>query len=209
MLSVLLCMKQLQLLWVLDWLALELLSLLPVLLCVQQPQLPLGAQLACTRKHTELLWRLLLVLSVLLCVKQPQLPWVLDWLALELLSVPSVLLCVKQLQLLWVLGWLALELLSVLSVLLCEQQRSSRACRYDGASFRAERRRTPAVHMVAVQSAHIELLWRCAECLLLRAISGLLVTRTHRAALAQQGGLPLGSRPTPAPAPVHRGGYCA
>ena len=37
--------------------ALELLSLLPVLLCVQQPQLPLGAQLACTRKHTELLWR--------------------------------------------------------------------------------------------------------------------------------------------------------
>ena len=63
--------------------------------------------------------------------------------------------------------------------------------------------------MAAVQSAHIELLWRCAECLLLRAISGLLVTRTHRAALAQQGGLPLGSRPTPAPAPVHRGGYCA
>ena len=156
----------------------------------------------------------------LLCVQQPQLSWVLDWpalellllldwLALELLSVPSVLLCMKQLQLLWVLDWLALELLSVLSVLLCEQQRSSRACRYDGASFRAERRRTPAVHMVAVQSAHIELLWRCAECLLLRAISGLLVTRTHRAALAQQGGLPLGSRPTPAPAPVHRGGYCA
>ena len=102
--------------------ALELLSLLPVLLCVQQPQLPLGAQLACTRKHTELLWRLLLVLSVLLCVKQPQLPWVLDWLALELLSVPSVLLCVKQLQLSWVLDWLALELLSVLSVLLCVQQ---------------------------------------------------------------------------------------
>ena len=121
----------------------------------------------------------------------------------------SVLLCEQQLQLPLVLDWLALELLSVLSVLLCEQQRSSRACRYDGASFRAERRRTPAVHMVAVQSAHIELLWRCAECLLLRAISGLLVTRTHRAALAQQGGLPLGSRPTPAPAPVHRGGCCA
>ena len=79
--------------------------------------------------------------QVLLCVQQPQLPRVLDWL-----------------QLLWVLDWLALELLSVLSVLLCEQQRSSRACRYDGASFRAERRRTPAVHMVAVQSAHIELL---------------------------------------------------
>ena len=171
------------------------------LLCVQQPQLPwvLG----------WLALELLSVVSVLLRVKQLQLPWVLDWLALELLSVPSVLLCMKQLQLLWVLDWLALELLSVLSVLLCEQQRSSRACRYDGASFRAERRRTPAVHMVAVQSAHIELLWRCAECLLLRAISGLLVTRTHRAALAQQGGLPLGSRPTPAPAPVHRGGYCA
>ena len=175
------------------------------LLCVQQPQL----SWVLDWPALELLLLALLLLSVLLCVKQPQLPLVLDWLALELLSVPSVLLCMKQLQLLWVLGWLALELLSVLSVLLCEQQRSSRACRYDGASFRAERRRTPAVHMVAVQSAHIELLWRCAECLLLRAISGLLVTRTHRAALAQQGGLPLGSRPTPAPAPVHRGGYCA
>ena len=36
----LLCEQQLQLPWVLDWLALELLSVPSVLLCVQQLQLP-------------------------------------------------------------------------------------------------------------------------------------------------------------------------
>ena len=68
--------------------------------------------MACTRKHTELLWRLLLVLPVLLCVQQPQLPLVLDWLALQLLLVLSVLLLLV----------LSVLLLLVLSVLLCVQQ---------------------------------------------------------------------------------------
>ena len=40
LLSVLLCVQQLQLPWVIDWLARELLLLLSVLLCVQQLQLP-------------------------------------------------------------------------------------------------------------------------------------------------------------------------
>ena len=55
----LLCVKQPQLPWVLDWLALELLLLPSVLLCEQQPQLPLVLD--------WLALELLSVPSVLLC----------------------------------------------------------------------------------------------------------------------------------------------
>ena len=65
----------------LDWLALELLSVVSVLLCEQQLQLPLVLD--------WLALQLLLVLSVLLLLV----------LSVLLLLVLSVLLCVQQLQL--------------------------------------------------------------------------------------------------------------
>ena len=69
----------------LDWLALELLSVVSVLLlCEQQLQLPWVLD--------WLALELLSVPSVLLCEHQLQLPWVLDWLALELLLLQIGLL---------------------------------------------------------------------------------------------------------------------